>query len=104
MNTVSVTQARSNLYDLIDEVAASGKMIGITNKGETKAVLISPEELASWEATLDVMSDPELVRAIKKGEEDIKAGRLVDWEDVKKELGLEENVSNKTIKPRKKRS
>lgn len=102
MNTVSATQARSNLYDLIDEVATSGKMVGITNKGETKAVLISPEELASWEATLDVMSDPELVKGIKMGEADIKAGRVVDWEDVKKELGLD--VSNKTIKSRKKRS
>lgn len=88
MITVSSTQARNNLYNLIDEVAASGKRVGITNKGETKAVLISAEELASWEATMDVMSDPKLVKGIKKGMEDIRKGRLVFWEEVKKKAGL----------------
>lgn len=104
MTTISATAARANFYDLIDQVSTSGKSIGITNKGETKAVLISQEELASWEATLDVMSDPELVQAIREGERDIKAGRVVDWEDVKKELGLEKYVSNKVIKSSRKRS
>lgn len=88
MITVSSTQARNNLYNLIDEVVASGKRVGITNKGETKAVLISAEELASWEATMDVMSDPKLVKGIKKGMEDIRKGRLVFWEEVKKKAGL----------------
>ena len=88
MTTVSATTARANFYDLLDEVATSGKRVGITNKGETKAILISSEELASWEATLDVMSDPKLVRGIKKGLEDIKKGRVVPWEEVKKKAGI----------------
>lgn len=88
MTTISVTTARANLYDLIDEVSASGKKVGITKKGETKAVLISAEELASWEATIDIMSDPQLVNGIKKGMEDIKKGRVIPWEKVKKQLGL----------------
>lgn len=88
MTTISATTARTKLYDLIDEVAASGKRVGITKKGETKAVLVSAEELASWDATLDVMSDAKLVKGIRKGIEDIKKGRVVPWEKVKKELGL----------------
>lgn len=88
MTTVSATMARANLFDLIDEVSASGKRVGITKKGETKAVLISPEELASWEATMDVMSDPDLVKSIKRGMEDIERGRVISWEQVKKELNL----------------
>lgn len=102
MTTVSATMARTKLYDLIDEVAASGKRVGITKKGEAKVVLISQEDLDSLEATLDVMSDPALMEAIRKGDEDIKAGRVHDWEDVKKELGL--NVPTTIIKSRKKRS
>lgn len=88
MITISVTTARAKLYDLIDEVSVSGKHVGITKKGETKAILVSPEELASWEATLDVMSDSNLVRGIKKGMEDIKKGRMVSWEEVKKKARL----------------
>lgn len=101
MNTVSVTQARSNLYDLIDEVATSGKMVGITNKGETKAVLVSEEEWNAMKVTLETLSDSELMEQLKESEKDIKAGRIYDWEDVKKELGLD--VSNKTNKEGKKR-
>ena len=41
MTTISATNARANLYDLIDEVSASGKAIGITKKVETRAVLKS---------------------------------------------------------------
>lgn len=87
MITVSATNARNNLYDLLEE-ASSGKKIAITNKGETKAVLISAEDLASWEATMEVMSDKKLVMGIKKGLEDIKKGRVVPWEEVKKKAGL----------------
>ena len=78
MTTISATQARTKLYDLLDEVSQTGERVGITKKGETKAV----------EATLDVMSDTKLVRGIKKGMEDIKAGRLVEWKDVKKKFGM----------------
>lgn len=91
MITISATSARANLYDLIDEVFTSGKSVGITKKGETKAVLISPEELASWEATLDVMSDKKLVEGIKKGMEDIRKGKLVSWEEVRKKARLAES-------------
>lgn len=87
MITVSATTARNTLYDLLEE-ASSGKKIAITNKGETKAVLISADEFASWEATMEVMSDKKLVMGIKKGLEDIKKGRVVSWEEVKKKASL----------------
>lgn len=88
MTTISATNARSKFYDLIEEVAKSGARVAITNKGETKAILVSAEEVASWEATMDVMSDPKLVKGIKKGLKDVKKGRLVSWEEVKKKAGL----------------
>lgn len=102
MTTVSATTAREKLYDLIEEVARSGKKIGITNKGETKAILVNPEEIDALIATIETLSDPELMTAIKRGEKDIKAGRYYNWEEVKKELSLD--VSGKAIKSNKKKS
>lgn len=106
MTTVSATTARANLYDLIDQVALSGKRVGITKKGESRVVLISQDDLDSLEATLDVMSDPELMEAIRQGDEDIKAGRVRDWEDIKKELGLDSkaDVPSQTKQSLRKRS
>lgn len=101
MNTISATQARDDLYNLIEEVSL-GKRVAITNKGETKAVLVSPEELRSWEVTMEVMNDPELMESLRESEKDIKAGRVRDWEDIKKELGID--VQSKIHKSRRKRS
>ncbi len=89
MTTVSATQARAKLYELIDEVSLSGKRIGITKKGETKAILISAEEYESWQETNEILVDKALMRAIRQGEKDIKEGKVRDWEDVKKELGID---------------
>ena len=89
MNTISATAARANLYDLIDKVASSGKRVGITKKGETKVVLMSLEELEGWEETNEILSDKKLMKNLKQAEKDIKEGRVYDWEDVKKELGID---------------
>ncbi|KKS12895.1 hypothetical protein A2617_00015 [Candidatus Daviesbacteria bacterium RIFOXYD1_FULL_41_10] len=106
MITISATDARNNLYDLIEEVARSGKRIGITNKGETKVVLISPEELDAWQATAETLADKELMKAIRESDRDIKAGRYSSLEEVEKELGLSDNdkdVSSKFAEQGKKR-
>ncbi len=89
MTTISATQARANLYDLIDEVASSGKRVGITKRGETKVMLISAEDYESWQETNEILADRKLMRDIKEAEQDIKKGRVHDWEDVKKELGID---------------
>ncbi|MBI2018347.1 type II toxin-antitoxin system Phd/YefM family antitoxin [Candidatus Daviesbacteria bacterium] len=104
MTTVSVTQARANLYDLIDKVSTSGKPVGITNKGQTKAILISPEELRSWEVTMEVMNDKELMEQIRESKKDIKAGRIYSLDEVEKELRSVRDVSGKPIKSGKKKS
>lgn len=107
MTTVSATTARAHLYDLIEEVSTSGKSVGITKNGETKAVLVNPEELRAWEVTVETLSDPELMEAIKESDKDMKAGRFVSLEEVEKELGLvnnKDNVSGKSSEKSAKRS
>lgn len=88
MTTISATNARARLYDLIDEVATSGKRVGITKKGETKAVLISVEELESWEETNEILADKRLMRDLKQAEKDIEEGRFITFEQLKKDLKL----------------
>ena len=48
MKTVSATYARAHFYDLIDEVSKAGTRVGITKKGEIKAVLVGAREYESW--------------------------------------------------------
>ena len=89
MTTISATNARANLYDLIDEVSKTGKRVGITKKGETKVVLMSAEELESWEETNEILSDKKLMRDLKQAEKDIEEGNFITWEELKKELKID---------------
>lgn len=105
-NFINATDARNNFFDLLDRVKKSPYPINITVKGIPEAVIMSKEEFDGWIATIETLSDTELMKSIGQSEKDIEAGRYRDWEEVKKELGLGEknHVSRKTLKPSRKRS
>ena len=84
--TLPITEARGKLTDLVDKAANQLEEYIITVKGKPKAVLMSSEEFEGWKETNEILSDPGLVKAIKEGEDDIKAGRVITFEDLKKEL------------------
>jgi len=88
IQTLPITKARENLTDLVDNANKKLDEYIITVNGTPKAILISAAEYESWKETNEIMADPGLMRAIKQGEEDVKAGRVHDWEDVKRDLGL----------------
>ena len=90
-HTLSITKAREDLTSLVDKAKNRLDEYVITVNGSPAAVIISAAEYDSWKETLEVMSNPSLLKAIKEGEDDIKKGRVYDWEDVKKELKLDED-------------
>lgn len=67
MNTViSATQARANLYRLIDDTAQSHIPVFITGK-QNNAVLISEDDWQSIQETLHLSSIPGMSISIKEG-------------------------------------
>ena len=40
----------------------------------------------AWEATYELISDPEIAKDIEQAEDDIKSGRLKSWVDVKRDV------------------
>lgn len=101
ITTLPITKAREELPKLVDNASKKLNEYIITVNGYPAAVLMSAKEYEGWKETTDIMSDPELMKAIKQGEEDIKKGKFYDWEDIKKELEI--NVQNQTNSQGKKR-
>lgn len=66
MTTVTATEARSNLYRLIDEAAESHEPIVISGK-RNNAVLISEEDWAAIQETLYLLSIPGMRDSIVEG-------------------------------------
>lgn len=66
MTSFPVTQARSRLYQLLDEAAESHEPVKITGK-RSNAVLISEDDWRSIQETLFLVSIPGIRESIRKG-------------------------------------
>ena len=66
MTTLTASQARTDLYKLLDKVAVSHEPIQITGK-RNNAVLISEEDWSAIKETLYLLSIPKMRESIKKG-------------------------------------
>ena len=80
MSTLNATEARSKLYNLIDEAASSHKPILITGK-RNNAVLLSENDWNAINETLYLLSIPGMRESIREGmEQDIsKSSENLDW-------------------------
>ena len=66
MTTIKATEARAQLYRLLDETAETHEPIQITGK-RTNAVLISEEDWRAIQETLYLFSIPGMRESIRKG-------------------------------------
>ena len=66
MTAIKVTDARKNLYRLIDEVAASHEPVLISGK-RANAILISEDDWRAIQETLYLVSIPGMRESIREG-------------------------------------
>ena len=66
MQTLTASEARTNLYRLIDQAAESHQPVVICGK-KTSAVLISSGDWAAIQETLFLLSVPGMRESIKEG-------------------------------------
>ena len=80
MTTLSATEARANLYRVIDDVSISHEPVLITSK-RNNAILLSEQDWAAIQETLHLLSVPGMRESIKKGmDTDIsECNEDLDW-------------------------
>lgn len=66
MTTISASEARANLYKLIDDAASSHAPVTITGK-RNNAVLVSADDWAAIQETLFLLSVPGMRESIREG-------------------------------------
>jgi prevent-host-death family protein len=89
LNTTIYTasEARKNLYSLIKSASEGLKTFEINLRGSDPVILMSKEEVESWQETLDIMSNPEEAKALNKA---LKEKSTISHEQVLKKFGLDE--------------
>ena len=80
MHTITASEARANLYRLIDEAAESHQPIIISGK-RTSAVLLSGEDWNAIQETLYLLAVPGMRESIKAGmaEPLAKSAKTLKW-------------------------
>jgi len=89
--TISASKARSNFYTLLNDVSDKLKRYVVTHRGNAKVVLMHPDEVASWEETMDIISDSNLITDITKSDKELASGKTTSESKFLKELGIDKS-------------
>ena len=84
--TLPLAEIKKRLSEIVDRVEEHHERVVLTRNGRPAAVILSPDDLESLEETLDILSDPEAMRAIREAEAEIAAGDFVTGEELRREF------------------
>lgn len=86
MSTESLRSVRDHLSEVIDRVEHQHERVIVTRNGRVAAVLISPEDLAQLEETVDVLSDPAALEDIREADAAYARGDVLRGIDAVRQL------------------
>ncbi len=87
MEKLTITEARNKFMKLPDQ-AAKDQVIAVTRRNKEVMAVLSWELYEGLLETLEILSDPMLMNHLKKGIEDVKAGRTHSLSAAHERLGL----------------
>ena len=73
--TLPISEVKARLPELVTDVQEREEEIVVTRNGRPAAVLLNVDEYDRLKATLEVLSDPELMRQIRASQKFYAAGR-----------------------------
>ena len=82
-DTLPLSEVKARLSEMVDRVSQTQDRIIVTRNGRPAAVLISPDELASLEETLDLLSDPGTLEQLREARTAIDSGDYLTEEQVR---------------------
>ncbi|MGN6203346.1 type II toxin-antitoxin system Phd/YefM family antitoxin [Humibacter sp.] len=83
MTTLSLADARANLSKLIESAVTTHERFEVTRNGSRAAVILSADDYDSLLETVDILSNPEEVAAVREGLAELTYGELSSAADVR---------------------
>ena len=83
MSTVPLSEAKARLSEIADEVGRTHERVHITRNGREYVVLLAAEDLESLEATLELLTDPQAQERVRRSEDDVARGDVLDEAQVR---------------------
>lgn len=82
VKTLPLSEVKAKLSQLVDEVESRDERVVITRKGRPAAVLVSQDDLESWQETIEITSDRALMTEIRRGIRQVDRGQTVSYDEV----------------------
>ena len=81
--TLPISEVKARLPELVTGVEDREEEVVVTRNGKPAAVLVNYDEYERLKETLDVLSDPDLMRQIRESERYLaKGGKGLSFEEV----------------------
>ncbi len=81
--TLPLAQVKSKFSEMVDRVEHTHDRIIVTRNGRPAAVLISPDDLASLEDTLELLSDPDAMRQLAEAKRAAADGDYITADELR---------------------
>ena len=77
MKTLSLSEVKMKLSELVDRVHSTDEEVVITKNGRPAAVLVSAEEFESWKETIEILASGDLMEEIRRGLTALRKGSKI---------------------------
>ncbi|KTS06905.1 prevent-host-death protein [Microbacterium testaceum] len=93
MTTLSLADARANLSKLVESARTTHERFDVTKNGDRVAVLLSADDYDALLETVDVLSRPDEVDAIRRGLAELEAGDVSSAAEVRAAMSARGRLS-----------
>lgn len=73
-DTMPLAQIKNQLSEVVDDIERTHRRITLTKHGRRAVVLISVDDLDALEATLDIVTNPDAMEAIREARDEFANG------------------------------
>ena len=86
VHTITLKELRPELPKVVDSINKKWERYVVTKHGKPSVVMLSIDDYEALMETLDILADPRALKNLKRGEQDLRKGRVRSWQEVKVRL------------------
>lgn len=83
VNTITLKELRPGLPEVIKKIDARLDRYIVTKRGKPIAVMIGPDDYEGLLETIEILSDKETVKRIKRAKQEIKDGKTISLKELR---------------------
>jgi prevent-host-death family protein len=88
MRTLTVTEAKAKLNELVEDAERTHEQVTITRHGHPSVVMVAADDFEALQETVFWLSQPGVRESLDESASDVAAGRGASSDELRRRLGL----------------